>query len=223
MTAPSLLFAQNFLSALPEELPIFPLSGAVLLPRSRLPLNVFEARYRTMVEDALGHGRLIGMIQPSVENEAKDPALYSVGCAGRITSFTEIDDRHFVIVLSGFCRFRVIEEYPFDHPYRRIRPEWTPFLSDLGDDGAGAFDRERLVELMRVYFKKNGISVDWNAVRAAPDDVLLPTVIMICPLPPNEKQALLEAEGYAARASMLMALLEMATMPQSENETEVRH
>jgi len=177
----------------------------------------------TMIEDALGKGRLIGMIQPSIEEEIENPPLYSVGCVGRVSSFNEVDDGHLLIVLTGICRFRVVSEMPRTRPYRIVKPDWTPYLSDLGENDPCAIDRERLIDLMKIYFKRNAISVDWGVVKNAPDDVLLPTIIMICPLPPNEKQALLEADGFAARAKMLMALLEMAAMPQPENEGEIRH
>ncbi len=219
----TLLSAQNFLSALPEELPVFPLAGSVLLPHARLPMNIVEPRYRTMVEDALGKGRLIGMIQPCGDEEHDNGPLYSVGCVGRITSFNEVDDGHLLIVLMGICRFRVLAELPRVKPYRIVKPEWTSYLGDLGDTEPVNVDRERLLDLMKAYFKKNSITVDWNVVKNAPDDVLLPTIIMICPLAPAEKQALLEAENFSARAQMLMALLEMAAMPQPENEAEIKH
>jgi hypothetical protein len=219
----ALLSAQNFLSALPEEIPMYPLSGGILLPQARLPLNISEPRDIKMVEDALGKGRLIGMIQPTTDEEIENPPLYSVGCAGRITSFNEIDDGRLLVVLTGLCRFRVISETKGAHLYRTAKPDWTPYLTDLGENDPSSIDRERLIDLMRIYFKKNSISVDWSVVKNAPDDVLLPTIVMICPFAPNEKQALLEAESFAARAQMLMALLEMAATSQDENETEVRH
>jgi Lon protease-like protein len=219
----TLLSAQSFLSALPEELPLFPLAGTILLPHARLPLNIFEPRDRALVEDALGKGRLIGVVQPSVEDDIDNPPLFSVGCAGRITSFNEVDEGRLLVVLTGLCRFRVMEEMPPLRSYRRAKPNWTPYLSDLGENEPADIDRERLVELMRIYFKKNAISVDWTVVKTAPDEVLLPTIIMICPFAPNEKQALLEAGTFTARAEMLMALLEMATLPQAEGEAEIRH
>ncbi|MDD3370525.1 MAG: LON peptidase substrate-binding domain-containing protein [Alphaproteobacteria bacterium] len=219
----TLLSAQTFLSALPEEIPVFPFLGTVLLPHARLPLNVSDPRHLAMVEDSLGKGRLIGLIQPTVEGDHDTVPLYSVGCVGRITSFNEVDNGHMLIVLSGVCRFRIASELPRTRPYRVVKPEWTPYLSDLGDIEPVAIDRERLIELMKIYFKKNAITVDWSIVKNAPDDVLLPTIVMICPLAPNEKQALLEAENFAVRAQMLMALLEMAAMPQNDIETEIKH
>jgi Lon protease-like protein len=214
---------KNAPSALPEELPIFPLSGAVLLPRARLPLNIFEPRYLAMIEDALGKGRMIGMIQPSDDEDGNDSPLYSVGCAGRVTSFNETDDGRLLIVLTGVCRFRVVNELHSSRLYRSVRPDWKPYLADLGEPEVPEIDRTHLIKLLEIYFKKNAISVDWNVVQSAPNDVLLPTLIMICPFAPNEKQALLEADSFAARASMLTTLLEMAVMPQGENEAELRH
>ena len=195
----------------------------MLLPHARLPLNIFEPRYLALIEDALGKGRMIGMIQPTVTGDIDNPPLYSVGCVGRITSFNETDDGRLLIVLTGICRFRVADEKPGTGLYRCVTPDWQPYLADLGDPEPCTIDRERLIGLMQIYFRKNAISVDWNVVKNAPDDVLLPTIIMICPFAPNEKQALLEAESSAARAEMLMTLLEMATAPQSENEGEMRH
>ncbi|MGB9153144.1 MAG: LON peptidase substrate-binding domain-containing protein [Alphaproteobacteria bacterium] len=220
-----LISAKTIASALPEELPVFPLAGAVLLPQARLPLNIFEPRYLAMIEDALGKGRLIGMIQPSTDDESASspPPLYSVGCAGRITSFNETDDGRLLVVLTGTCRFRVISEMPATRLYRTVRPDWKPYLADLNESEPTEIDRARLIDLLQIYFKKHSISVDWSVVQNAPNDVLVPTIIMICPLEPNEKQALLEAESFAARARMLVTLLEMAVMPQAENEVEMRH
>ena len=220
-----LISAKTIASALPEELPVFPLTGAVLLPQARLPLNIFEPRYLAMIEDALGKGRMIGMIQPSAydKNASAPPPLYSVGCAGRITSFNETDDGRLLIVLTGLCRFRVVMEVQATRLYRTVRPDWKPYLADLDESEPVQIDRARLVGLLQIYFKKNAISVDWNMVENAPNDVLVSTIIMICPLEPNEKQALLEAESFTARARMLVTLLEMAVMPQADNEVEIRH
>ncbi|MDR3448816.1 MAG: LON peptidase substrate-binding domain-containing protein [Alphaproteobacteria bacterium] len=218
-----LLTPKNVSSALPEELPVFPLSGAVLLPQARLPLNVFEPRYLAMIEDALGKGRMIGMIQPSEESDNPKPPLYTVGCAGRITSFNETEDGRMLSVLSGVCRFRVAAEVSAGALYRVVRPDWKPYLGDLGDGENAEIDRAHLVDLLQIYFKKNAISVDWNVVQSAPNDVLVPTIIMICPFAPNEKQALLEADSFADRVAMLIALLEMAVMPHPDRDGESKH
>lgn len=206
-------------SALPDSLPIFPLPGVVLLPRGRLPLNIFEPRYLAMIEDALGKGRMIGIIQPTaLEAEGTVPPVYRIGCAGRITSFTETDDGRFLIGLVGVCRFAVAEELPSARGYRRVRPEWQQFLTDIGEPEEAELDRERLMGILRQYFKVQGIAADWNAVQNTSNEMLVSSLTMICPLAPNEKQALLEAPDLHTRANLLMALLEMATLPQGEAE-----
>ncbi|MDR3424625.1 MAG: LON peptidase substrate-binding domain-containing protein [Alphaproteobacteria bacterium] len=215
--------AKTHPSALPAQLPVLPILGSVLLPNARLPMILSEPRYLALVEDALGKGRLIGMLQPSVNEEMDNPPLYSVGCAGRITSFSETDDGRMQIVLTGLCRFRVTGEKPRMRLFRTVDVDWQPYLTDLGENDPSDIDRDRLLELMQIYFRKNAISVDWKVVKNAPSDVLLPTIVMICPLAPNEKQALLEAESFAARAKMLVTLLEMAAMPQAGDDGEVRH
>lgn len=211
-------------SALPEIIPIFPLAGAVLLPRGRLPLNIFEPRYLSMVEEALGQGRMIGMIQPNApENQEALPSIYNIGCAGRITSFTETEDGHFLIGLTGICRFAVAEELPVERGYRRVRPDWSRFISDIGAADEAEIDRERLTGILRAYFKLQGIAADWNAVQKTNNETLVSSLVMICPLAPNEKQALLEAPTLAGRADLLMTLLEMASMPRPEAEGMARH
>src|SRR6185312_13944937 len=133
-------------SALPDVLPIFPLSGALLLPRGRLPLNIFEPRYIAMVETALGNGRLIGMVQPSApETQEPLPPIYHIGCAGRIVSFSETDDGRFLISLAGVCRFKIAEELPMQYGFRRVRPDWEDFLTDINTTGEADIDRDKLL------------------------------------------------------------------------------
>lgn len=209
---------------LPETLPIFPLANAVLLPRARLPLNIFEPRYLAMIEDVMGQGRIIGMIQPNAPFNPGDvlevgaPPIFNVGCAGRITSFNETEDGRFLIGLTGVCRFTVAEELPFDKPYRRVKADWQKFTGDLDQPEDTDIDRKRLAGVLQHYFKLQGIAADWNAVQNTPNDLLISSLVMICPLAPNEKQALLEAPDLHTRADMLVALLEMASMPQNEVE-----
>ncbi|MGE3622314.1 MAG: LON peptidase substrate-binding domain-containing protein [Bdellovibrionales bacterium] len=224
MTGPETTSSAITPSALPEILPIFPLSGVLLLPRGRLPLNIFEPRYLEMVEHALGHGRLIGMVQPSVaEGPEPFPPVYHVGCAGRITSFSETEDGRFLINLTGTCRFRITEELPMERGFRRVKPNWEKFLNDLGAPDEAEIDREKLLGVLRGYFKQHSIAADWNAVQNTNNETLVSSLAMICPLASNEKQALLEADDLSARADLLMALLEMASMPQAEVETAARH
>lgn len=215
--------AKTHPSSLPSVLPVFPMPGAVLLPHARLPLTIFEPRYMAMIDDALGKGRFVGVVQPCSEGKDDNQPLYSVGCAGKITSFNETDDGHLLVVLTGVCRFRVAREVRESKLYRTVIPDWQPYLTDLGENDPADIDRERLLALLQVYFRQNSISVEWGVVKNAPDTVLLPTIIMICPLAPNEKQALLEAESFAEQAHMLMTLLEMATALQSGSDVELKH
>ena len=207
-------------SALPEILPIFPLSGVVLLPRARLPLHIFEPRYLAMIDDVLAtQGRMIGIIQPTVETENAGtavPPVYSVGCAGRLTSFAETEDGRLMIALSGVCRFEIFEELQLQNPYRQVRPNWEQFLTDMKDAPDVTIDHERLSAVLKPYFKSQNIEADWAAIDGMSDENLISTLVMICPFAPNEKQALLEATDLATRATMLMTLLEMASMPPGE-------
>jgi Lon protease-like protein len=195
---------------LPRELPVFPLAGVLLLPRGRLPLNIFEKRYLAMFDDAIGGDRLIGMIQPSdaaADNVA--PPLYSVGCAGRITSFSETGDGRYLVALDGVARFRVVEELEQRRGYRRVTAEWSPYAADLGED-AGSVDRHRLTDLLQAYFRQQQLSANWEAIGQAPDETLVTSLAMICPFEPPEKQALLEADCLSDRAKLMMSLLEIA-------------
>jgi hypothetical protein len=202
-------------SDLPRALPIFPLLGVLLLPRGRLPLNIFEKRYLAMFDDALGGDRLIGMIQPS-DARANDPspALFSVGCAGRITSFSESGDGRYLVALDGVARFKITEELPPHRGYRRVTPDWSPFGADLeeGNGGIdrGTVDRHRLIELLQAYFRQQSLSANWDAIGQAPDERLVTSLAMICPFQPPEKQALLEAGCLSERARLMMSLLEIA-------------
>ncbi len=195
----------------PEIIPLFPLSGALLLPGGQLPLNIFEPRYLRMVDDALGGERLIGMIQPSGEDSPRGASLFSVGCAGRITSFSETGDGRYLITLTGQRRFRLAAEIAADTPYRQGEADWAPFDIDVHEDPTGeAVDREALLEVMRDYLAAEGLKTDWDAAAAAPIDALIASLAMGCPFEPTEKQALLEALTTLDRAQCLTALMEMS-------------
>ena len=195
---------------LPETIPVFPLTGVLLLPRGKLPLNIFEPRYLNMVQDALATNRLIGMIQPRQSAAGSNPPLFDIGCAGRITSFTETDDGRFLITLTGVSRFRIRSEMATTRGYRRIVADWGDFAADLADDPPCTLDRERLDLALRTYFRQQGISANWDSIAQAPLDRLVTSLAMICPFDAPEKQALLESTDLNARAALLLALVEMA-------------
>lgn len=212
------------ISALPETMPVFPLPGVILLPRSRLPLHIFEPRYLAMIDDVLAsRHRLIGMIQPTSEEPSgtdDTPPLYSVGCAGRITSFAETDDGRLLIGLSGVSRFGVAAELNTAAPYRQVQPVWQAYAGDLAVENGFALDRKRLAAALKPYTKSQNIEADWVAIDDMDDETAISTLAMICPFACSEKQALLEAANLSARADMLMTLLEMSALPVAE---AVRH
>ena len=206
---------------LPETLPIFPLSGVLLLPGGKLPLNVFEPRYLAMVFDALAGHRMIGMVQPmqpggyagdGLPSEDGKPKVHKVGCAGRITSFNETEDGRLLLALSGVCRFEVGRELDLAQGgYRRVSSIFSPFRADLDQaDEAVEFDRERLMAALAAFFRGKKLSTDWDAVKQAADQNLVTSLSMVLPLGPVEKQALLEAADTTARAKLLTGFLEMA-------------
>jgi len=199
------------LEDLPDGFPVFPLPGALLLPGGRLPLNIFEPRYLAMTEDALAAGRLLGMIQPDPQRprSANGPALYRVGCLGRLSSFSETDDGRYLITLTGVIRFAVAEELPGRRGYRRVRGDFSAFADDFADPQPPVrIDRDALVAALRGYFAHRGFEANWDAIGKMDDDVLVTTLSMVCPFEPAEKQALLEAD-VSARAATLLALLQM--------------
>jgi len=199
---------------LPATLPIFPLSGALLLPRGHLPLNVFEPRYLAMVDAVLSGPRLIGMIQPTeAEDTVLKPALSGVGCAGRIVAYRETEDGRVLLTLLGVCRFRVAEELAERTPYRQVRANYASFLGDMVAPPPDRFPRERLAAALKDYLTRRDLKADWGSVMSAPADVLVNALAMLCPFEPAEKQALLEAPGWDERIDTLVALLEMAGAP----------
>jgi Lon protease-like protein len=199
--------------SLPESLPVFPLSGALLLPRCRLPLNIFEPRYLRMTEDALAGDRLVGIVQPrDVEDVDKAPVLFETGCAGRITSFSETDDGRILIILTGVARFEVAAELEVDTPYRQITPAWEAFRHDLVEVADGNIDRGRLYASLRAYFEARDLDTDWDVLDDASDESLINSLAMSCPFGSAEKQALLEANDLTERNRLILSLLDMATL-----------
>jgi Lon protease-like protein len=202
---------------LPVEFPVFPLPGALLLPRGKLPLRIFEPRYVAMTEDSLGKGRMFGMIQPdpTVPEVATGPGLFRVGCLGRLSSFSESDEGHYLITLTGVIRFAVATELEGQRGYRRARGDFTPYRADLDlQPQPIGMSRETLLTALRGYFTHRGIDANWDAIKRLPDDMLAVTLAMVCPFEPAEKQALLEAPTDAERAAALLVLLQMGALSQ---------
>lgn len=213
------------LTELPTEFAVFPLSGALLLPRGRLPLNIFEPRYLALTSDALAAGRMFGMVQPEPHRAALEtgPALYRVGCLGRLSSFAETEDGRFLITLTGMIRFRIISELPLRHGYRRVRGDFAGFEGDLAEPAeAPPLDRASLVGALRPYFRARGIDANWDAIEQTSDDMLILTLCMVCPFEVPEKQALLESPDGAERAAMLLALLQMGAHDRPDGDAAGR-
>ena len=213
---------------LPETLPIFPLSGVMLLPGGKLPLNIFEPRYLAMVFDALAGPRLIGMVQPmqpggfagdGLPTDDGKPRVHKIGCAGRIVSFSETEDGRLLLALTGVCRFDIGRELEAAQSgYRRVTSLFSPYRADLDQaDELVEIDRERLMAALATFFKARSLSIDWDAVKQAADGNLVTSLSMVLPFGPAEKQALLEAADTSARAKLLIAFLEMGAFgPPSE-------
>ncbi|MEM9999428.1 MAG: LON peptidase substrate-binding domain-containing protein [Pseudomonadota bacterium] len=203
---------------IPAVVPVFPLSGALLLPGTQMPLNLFEPRYLAMFDAALASNRLIGMIQPVFSGDVGTPDrpnLCKVGCLGRITAYTETGDGRYIITLQGICRFRVLEEVTTTTPFRQCRV--APFASDLADnDNGDDVDRDALLEAFRSYLTANELEADWESVEKAANGPLVNALSVMSPYGPAEKQALLEAQSIKARAETLIAITEMTLARGSE-------
>ena len=206
---------------LPQDLAIFPLSGALLLPWGRLPLNIFEPRYLNLTLDALKAGRIFGMIQPNYDKTPRDklvtdkmaeevePAIYSIGCAGRVASFEETEDGRLLIMVKGLARFRVVKEIEGCGGYRRVRATYDDFKADMDVPPKFELDRERLLAHLKPYLEAQAMPVSLDVLKGLTDGTLVTSLCMICPFDPREKQALLEADTMTERATALVKLLQM--------------
>ena len=212
---------------LPEVIPVFPLAGALLLPRGQMPLNIFEPRYLAMIDDALRSGhRLIGMIQPDDAHPGpKDkPNLYKIGCVGRITQFAETGDGRYLLQLTGIARFRVEEEVTALTPYRECRVTYAPFADDFtARKGEDAVDRKALLRALTDFLKANDLKADWEGIENAPNEALVNALAMMSPYDAAEKQALLEAPDLKTRAEILIAVTEIELAKKNtEGETPLQ-
>ena len=202
------------ISQFPNSIPLFPLSGVLLLPKSRLPLNIFEPKYLDMVEDVLTtQHRLIGMIQPtSNDNYNKDSSknFNNVGCAGRIISFTETEDSRYLITLSGISRFDFIKKVNSFKSYINAEVDWNNFRNDsITENLQSNFDKDKFLLIIKEYFKLTNLQTDWESLKKADDELLINSLSILCPFENDEKQALLEAKTIDDRVKILTTLMEM--------------
>jgi Lon protease-like protein len=208
--------------ALPPELAIFPLAGALLLPDGKLPLNIFEPRYLNMVADSLGNGRMLGMVQPSEEPAGGvEPPVFETGCMGRISSLDETEDGRLLITLTGVCRFRIVRELDLLNGFRRVETDFRPFLHDLDEPPELDIDRERLIVALRAYSRLHNLEFNWKAIEKVADYDLSVALCMACPLEPREKQALLESKDPQSRTGTLITLMEMAVAARQSGGVQV--
>lgn len=208
---------------LPDEIPIFPLAGAVVMPGVQLPLNIFEPRYLNMVNDALAGQRLLGMIQPTSDTLSDEvPQIHRIGCAGRITSYSETSDGRIVMVLTGICRFQVRKELPELHGYRRVSADWERFVTDAHDEPEPIGDRPGFVGSLKTFCTLRGVEIPWDDVEKMADGDLVNLLCAHLPLSPEDKQALIETIPTAERAGLMRGLMDMASAS-SMNVTEHRH
>lgn len=197
---------------LPDTIPVFPLPGALLLPRARLPLHIFEPRYLAMLEDCMKTpSRLIGMIQPREVPGTGEMRLAAIGCAGRLTAFSETEDGRYMVTLTGISRFRLREEVQGFTPYRRCAVEWTAFARDLGAVEADAgLDRISFFALLARFFQAQRMGTDWSGLKEADTELLINSLSMLLPFTPEDKQALLEAPSLVTRRETLVTLIEFS-------------
>jgi Lon protease-like protein len=207
---------------LPQVIPVFPLDGALLLPHASRPLNIFEPRYLNMLDDAMAAEKIIGLVQ-TAGGARERPHLAHIGCAGRVTSFSETPDGRYVIILTGLARFRLLDELSVQTPYRQARVDFTPFADDLKPlPEAGDADRPRLMDTLKRYLEHRGLRIDWGAVEDAGVDSLVNSLAMALPFTSAELQALLEAPTLADRRAILIALLEIDGAAFDEDSPQVQ-
>lgn len=210
---------------LPESIPIFPLTGSILLPRCKLPLNIFEPRYLNMVFDSLCSGdRIIGMVQPRPSTATEGPSEpYAIGCAGRITAFEETTDGRVLINLTGLCRFRIVEELSLVRGYRRVKPDWLPFATDLIQIQDATISGEEVMKVLAPFFEAHHLRAEWHSLERIAGSDLIDVLSMNLPFPPEDKQALLEAPDMHARFAMLRQIATLYAARDIDQATDTRH
>ncbi|MBM09189.1 MAG: peptidase S16 [Magnetovibrio sp.] len=214
------------LEHLPNQIPIFPLTGVLLLPGGKLPLHIFEPRYIKMVESALGSGRWFGMIQPyqgNRETVSDNHPLFDTGCLGRIKTFSETDDGRYLLTVIGVCRFKIKKELPKTSSFRKVIPNYEKFARDLESQKLTTSERKRLSHTIQQYFKERGHEIDWESIKQTPDEMFVASIAMACPFNPTEKQALMEAPDLSALTACLIAILKIAEYDNNSKFNSVSH
>ena len=210
---------------LPDVVPIFPLSGALLLPRGVLPLNIFEPRYLTMVKDALQSKKMIGVIQPlGPDATGENPPVYPHGCIGLIREYQETDDGRILIAVEGLSRFRILEELTCTTPYRQVLTSYQDFESDQNQNSFVDLNlRSRFLEALGKYLIGRGLAIDHETVADLQDEALINSLAMTCPFGPAEKQALLENISLDERANTMIALMNFALAEANTKNKTPKH
>ena len=206
--------------------PVFPLSGAVLFPHTRLPLNIFEPRYLSLIDSVLAGPRYMGMVQPrqsDKETGADDTPVYDVGCLGRLTAFGETDDGRYVITLTGVTRYRIVEELALKDGYRRVRADYSEFNIQLPPQEGATYDRTQFMATLSSYMGKIGAEPNQKTFEHANDQALITAVATSAPFAPQEKQAILECVGLEEQAEMVRSIMEMASYDGDNEEPGLRH
>lgn len=210
------------ISELPTVLPVFPLAGVILFPRTQLPLNIFEPRYLQMVDDAMREERLIGLCQPADIGSIGHTPLQQIGTVGRITHLSETGDGRYSVILTGVIRMRIVDEQPSRRLYREFQVDYKPFGDDLHKTSEAMFDRKELLAALQTFAAANKMKIDWSGVEHAPDENLVNAIAMMSPLGPTSKQALLEAKTIGERSAMLVALTEFETMKAERSNSSLQ-
>ena len=205
---------EHGMKELPDVIPLFPLNKVLLLPRAKLPLNLFENRYLHMLDYALSNKKIIGMIQPkdkgTKDSDTKNPGLYQIGCAGRITAFSETNDNRYELILKGVCRFRVKKERKVINGFRSAEVSWNEYEVDYNPHSLKSFKKRKDFEsLLKIFLSKISINADWEMVETTDDEDLVNMISMCCPFDVSEKQALLEAKTLDDRLEVLTSLMQM--------------
>lgn len=205
---------EHNIKELPKTIPLFPLNRVLLLPKAKLPLNLFENRYLHMFDHALANNKIIGMIQPKgkilSDSDIKNPNLYEIGCAGRITAFSETNDNRYELILKGVCRFRMKKEKKIINGFRSADVSWDEFKEDYETLSlVNPKKRKDFEALMKIFLKKISITADWEMVETTNDEDLVNMISMCCPFDVSEKQALLEAKTLSERLEILTSLMQM--------------